>query len=382
MKSKNTCITSPSLELRETAKFTVLERSDSPGNKCGVAKEAHIRPNLPVMDFMELVRSSKEGDSHTFWSHLEQHGYVYITLPCLSLPAKIIKDLEQTIETDFFPPCTELQSHHQQDQQVNVAGLKSGDFPYVSERGVPMYRLGYEHCDSIREAFRVHCGSPDSQPWPCSSSRRKWLRGMCLCRYICDVALHLTLGYTVKTCSTGSGAHSWKTEPEQDDKVSYFAREHGTLPDRKGDYSVMYAMHYFNNNASSHRDLPVLVEDDGVPLNVKSHVNPSLFVLEPYLATVEGLQVRPTESNEWMTVDGPSSHVHDLIQRIQQHKNEDVLPMALFVGRAFAREAEIRCGRTVTPTLHRVVSPRCGQRRTVAIYEQKYEEYFPPPLLD
>jgi hypothetical protein len=171
----------------------------------------------------------------------------------------------------------------------------------------------------------------------------------------------------------------------------------------------MYAMHYFNRNGSNENTARSILYDDGddTPLNVKSHVDPSLFVLEPYLSTVEGLQIRPTNStSEWITVDGISSHVQQLLREKQlRHRHgtlhynskdsstdavlNEVHPMVLFVGRAFAQEAKTRCGRNVSPTLHRVIAPRetdrgteQQRRRIVTIYEQKYEEYFPPPLLD
>jgi hypothetical protein len=53
---------------------------------------------------------------------------------------------------------------------------------------------------------------------------------------------------------------------------------------------------------------------------------------------------------------------------------EDHEVLLLFVGKALA----VACG--MEPTLHRVVSAN-RPRRTV-IYEQKYEEFFPPPRLD
>jgi len=433
------------LQLRTTNKFTVIERKDDNAVKmlsmnfskdgssssaesreeaekwCVFSSErkstsmTHPTSDFPIMEFMELIDSRNQAvSSQKLWCYLEKFGFAVLAAPSSSEAAQIVRRLQDTMEEDFFPGV--------EGEQINCAGLSSGDFPYISERGVPMYRLGYEYCDDgIREVYRVHCGSPDSQPWPTSTSqtntsscRQDFLRAMCLCRYICDVALHLTLGYEHSRRRKGSGRPSWKSaEPPPSRRrghdntiVPYYARPYGTLPDRVGDYSVMYAMHYFNSDGTDDTKSRSILfdEDDDTPLNVKSHVDPSLFVLEPYLSKVEGLQIRPTNStSEWITVDGISSHIQQWLREQQvQHRHgvrhnkndsttavDEVHPMVLFIGRAFAQVAKTRCGRNVSPTLHRVISPPCNlvdkqqqRRRIVTIYEQKYEEYFPPPVLD
>jgi hypothetical protein len=410
--SKSSKEGNPSSRVEEEVKERFSEWNRSGSNKTTTNNA------VPVMDFMELMdRRNQRAASNMLWSYLEKFGYVILTVPSSSTVAKILHRLQETIEQDFFPRGGE------EEGQINCAGLLRGDYPYISERGVPMYRLGYECCDDgVREVYRVHCGRPDSQPWPTkkASSRYDFLRGMCLCRYICDVALELTLGYDNIGHRKGSGRQSWKLEGKEptrrrgvDTALPYYAKPYGTLPDRKGDYSVMYAMHYFNNNCkesshnASNESTLYFDDDDDVPLNVKSHVDPSLFVLEPYLSKVEGLQIRPAYSTkEWITVDGISSNVQQLVkQQLQDQEHgggtsskqdgdyitdESVHTMVLFVGRAFAQIAKTRCGKIVSPTLHRVIAPNstpCSrnskQRRRIAtIYEQKYEEYFPPPLLD
>ena len=298
----------PPLHIRKTNKFSVLERNNDETSSSVLRitqNDEEVGAELvntmpPIMDFADLVdANNQELASKTLWSHLEKHGYIILTVSRSSLVARIIQNLQETIENDFFPAQSVVP---EQQQQVNCGGLKSGDYPYISERGVPMYRLGYEHCDCIREAYRVHCGSPDSQPWPSrsthtaasppcsSSSRQEFLRCMCVCRYICDVALKLTLGYdTIKARRIGSGVKSWKSMP---------------LPSGNGIRNA-------NNDCSNHTVVPY-----------------------------------------------------------------------------YARPAETKCGRIVSPTQHRVIAPNGsknatdGRRRIVTIYEQKYEEYFPPPLLD
>jgi hypothetical protein len=126
------------------------------------------------------------------------------------------------------------------------------------------------------------------------------------------------------------------------------------LQQRDGDFSVLYAMHYFNQNTDSQ-------------IAVKSHVDPSLLVLEPFLCPyTTGLQVWDRQKQCWMDCDGPTSPTFQLMQE------KEVL--LLFAGKALATHAALE------PTLHRVVTGH-RPRRTV-IYEQKYEEFFPPPSFD
>jgi hypothetical protein len=120
-------------------------------------------------------------------------------------------------------------------------------------------------------------------------------------------------------------------------------------------------MHYFNNGTYAEED------GEGATVAVRPHVDPSLLVLEPFLCQeTTGLQVWDRKRSRWLDCDGPESPV--------AHLWEDNEVLLLFVGKALAT----RC--RIDPTLHRVVS---GDRpRRTVIYEQKYEEFFPPPSLD
>ena len=365
------------LILRSTDKFSIIETSDIAQEKRAINQttaEDCVTSDLPVLSLNRLFTISKSStianEENILWNYLERYGFVILTVQESSACGKILRDLKNAVENHFFPPSI--------PPKINNGQLNSGATVYISERGVPMYHLGYELCDDIREAFRVTGGSIDSQPWPKNddldnevlSPREFWVRGMCLCRYVCDIALRVTLGYDpIKVRrSPGSNSSCWKTH-------DYCKREEGRLPDRPGDYSVMYAMHYFNND-NAMQNLVVDDQDDGTLVNVKTHVDPSLFVLEPYLADVEGLQVKATDSTTWMTVDGKDSIIRKSIPK-------DTCAMVLFVGKAFSHQAYERFRRKVCPTKHRVVAPaQPGQRRVVMIYEQKYEEYFPPPIMD
>ena len=364
------------LRLLQTHKFSVIELvsddyDDTELKKfsLGCKKKKSIT-NLPTMDLSVLLSARPSGKtsssvrekvSKELWDYIEKYGFLVLSVPRHSSAGRVIEEMKQSLHKDLFPD-----SDHG-DTMRNKGDLKSGSL-YISERGVPMWRVGYEECDAIREAFRVHAGSPDSQPWKNSEVRSKWIRGMFLCRDICDVALNLTLGYNPRI-RYGSGLKSW-----------YKVNSIEEVIDRDEDYSVFYAMNYFNDeNSQTLRERDEIIGTDNELLNVKEHVDPSLFVLEPFLADVEGLQVQATGSNDWITCDGQSSPILDVVSL-----EDDNLAMVLFIGRAFARKA-CEMGKTkVQPTMHRVIATKSGlnkQRRTV-IYEQKYGEYFPDPTLD
>lgn len=345
------------------------------------------------------INANKNTTSEILWKHLEEHGFVVLTVPKKSSAGDVIRVMQETLHNDLFPittTTTTASNKCNNGTNKNAANLQSGSI-YISERGVPMWKVGYEECDAIREAFRVHAGSPDAQPWPNHIVRRNWLAGMCLCRHVCDAALGLTLQYNSKSRHLhrpGSGVCSWRKsmnnnfDKDANQKLkrqSYHELPEGELPDRSGDYSVFYSMHYFNDEESRMARFGGQVTgSDDVRLNVKEHVDPSLFVLEPFLAEKEGLQVFNPVNKEWLTCDGPTSPIHDVVN------TDDEIAMVLFVGRAFAEQSVSR-GRNVQATLHRVVAGKDGiggsdiyghsHRRTV-IYEQKYEEYFPEAALD
>ena len=231
--------------------------------------------------------------------------------------------------------------------------LPTSDLVYLSEKSVPMWKLGYEKSeDGIREFFRIHGACVDDQPWPSALSfRETWLRGLALCRHVCDEALHLCIDSVPSRVRPSSGSKAWAS-------TKYSQTPFGQVSDRKGDFSVLYGMHYFNET-----DLGQASDDDNAIIALKQHVDPSLCVLEPFLAAnCPGLQVLDQATNQWIDCDGPNSPV-------ASHITDKEELMCLFVGRAFCKHRP-----EVQPTLHRVVSS--NQSRRSIIYEQKYEEYF------
>jgi hypothetical protein len=224
--------------------------------------------------------------------------------------------------------------------------LKQSSHLYVSEKNLPMYYLGYELAeDGMRESFRISASQPDHVDYPSLEARRAWLKGLGLCRQLTDNLLDILS--EKKGCGRPSqGIQWWKSDANLPDE----------LADREGDFSVFYAMHYFNkdclqldgvnnsqdSNQSSHSDKLVL----------KAHVDPSLLVIEPFVSTENrGLQVWDAACKAWLDVDG-----RDL-----------GFCMPVMVGQAVGLPA----------TLHRVVQG--GKPRSTVLYEQKYAEYYPTP---
>ena len=325
------------IQLDLTCKFTVLSVvSDD---------------SLPVMNLSDLLLhtvTTRDQVQDVLLRLLRSYGHVILKVKKSSKAAQVVDQMRQSLYTDFFPSSTNRNSQNLQQGEV-----------YISEKGVPMWKTGYEQCDDIREAFRVNCGAVDDQPWPTTQSRQTWLRGMALCRHICDVCLDLIVGYNAKD-RPYSGGYSWT-------KLDYSHRDQ--IANRPGDFSVLYAMHYFNDEASHFaRQSGDVTGIDDTTINVKEHVDPSLFVLEPFLANTEGLQVYCQNKNQWITCDGPKSPIHSVLAN-------DETAMVLFLGKALAANTH-----GISPTLHRVIATT-NKRRTM-IYEQKYQEFFPAPVLD
>jgi hypothetical protein len=336
--------------------------------------------SLPIMNVSDLLlhkeRQISKQVHQSLLQALQKHGYIFLQFSSNSAPGLVIDAMRQAMETQLFPNST-----------PHSALLPTSDVIYISERGVPMWKLGYERSeDGIREFFRIHGGCVDDQPWPDinidttmdnNSFRSTWLQGLALCRHVCDEALELLLPPPMdqkqpatpnpNNIRPSKGKSTWLSPSK------YSQTPIGKIPDRAGDFSVLYAMHYFNQ---THLDL----EDDdddkknsndhgsnnnnnsnnnnSLKINVKEHVDPSLLVLEPFLCPHErGLQVFDAFVKEWIDCDGPLSPVHG--QTV----------MCLFAGKAFCRHVP-----SVQPTLHRVVAST-GSRRSI-VYEQKYEEYW------
>ena len=427
------------LRLVRTKWFSVLARTDGDDDDDDTCSGPQHHPipttssvrvvvnqqDVPTIELAELLlhqhRQSTEQVQRNLNQYLKEFGFCFLTSPkngsssssSSNRASRLIQELRASLSSDFFPTTPSSSSTTAAVKgatitttTTNAAQLQTSDEVYVSERGVPMYRLGYELCeDGVREVFRVAAGNPDAVEWPVSSTLTKnsdvdaaatgrsaapvdssslstrtlWLHSLGLMRHICDTALDLLLRTpSHHNCNKKQQPSLWWSEHgskrQYSGSATWYVRRSADrrrrirpfpppppLRVRRGDHSVLYGMHYFNTD-----DVGTCCVSEGIA--VKAHVDPSLLVLEPFLCQdTTGLQVWDRHQLCWMDCDGPQSPVAHLWD------TQEVL--LLFVGKALSAVAT-----SLEPTLHRVVT---GNRpRWTVIYEQKYEELFPPPILD
>ena len=306
-----------------------------------------------------------------------EHGAFLITCPTESKPGQILTNLWSHIKGEQLFPT------HAERMTSNMI--------YVSERDVPMYRLGYERTeDQIREIVRLAGGlDPDEVKFVSREQRTLFLQSMALLRHLTDAVLDLVLKHCenmtgtlgdngMSNQSTPPGvvrrrkrpysyASSWSPKSTANGttkhQAAYFELPPGSIRDRSGDFSVFYAMHYFNETAlpPSDEKSPTLQQpDDTTPIAVKAHVDPSLCVVEPFIWPFSrGLQL--WHKGKWLECDGPNSPL------LPDEPNQ--CQLLLFAGKALQMAAGLP-----SATVHRVVQGHCP-RKTV-IYEQKYAEFF------
>ncbi len=308
-------------------------------------------------------------------SHLTEHGYFILTYPpATSLQSGADNKLLSTIH-DITSSLSELFTSSASPWPPRACSTLGS--VYFNEKDVPMYKLGYDDGtggvsgndrDEIREYFRVAsqnagtCGSVGDMG---DGARDAVVRGLNLSRYITDVILSTTLGVKL-TARHGNAASSF-TSPSP------------SVKERAGDYSLLYAMNYYNSPESIEwAKGEEMYGSDGRLLVLKEHVDPSLVVLEPIISRgVGGLEVFDAGAKEWILVDGGHSAVHDVVEGIEGVGGKG---MVVFVGKAFAScySEKGDDGAPVEATLHRCVAPRSeevGVNRRAIIFEQKYAEF-------
>ncbi len=235
----------------------------------------------------------------------------------------ILRDDLGSISKTYRACAKELKAFFADKDGVKEACTAAGD-PYFDERGLPMWFPGYERCGLMREAYRIHAGRPDRQPWPSHTFRDAFLDLQHKLREICDAALVATVPpYT-------SAPPSWIEDG--------------------GDLSVCYALHY--PNVGSGNPPSSISESD---MNVGEHRDPSLMVIEPCCG-VPGLEIQDHRSKKWIPVESVCQEGTDLV---------------LFCGRGM----ESATGGWVSATTHRV--RQGSQKRVCFIFEQKYRMFFP-----
>lgn len=346
-----------------TARFSVL----NPLQEVTENKNMNPKslPKLPKLDLVDLLLHEERDKTKLIQNYLRQalqeRGFCLLTCSTNSQPGRVVENLKESLRTDLFPA---------NGSTTNAGRLPTSDTVYVSEKGVPMYKLGYELAeDGVREFYRMAAPNDDDdyQSLPDDAYHQLWRQGMGLCRHVTDTALDLLTrdipNAPERRKRPESGAASWNGPVPIDPRA------------RPGDYSVLYAMHYFNDTDEKGTQVPA----DGIALG--AHVDPSLLVMEPFLSPdSRGLQVWDRVSNDWMDCDGPDSpclHLttdSDTSERQGHNHPQQQVVSLLFGGKALAAHTGIEA------TLHRVVTG--SRNRRAVIYEQKYEEFFPPPIMD
>jgi hypothetical protein len=207
------------LQLQMTARFSVLD-----------AKNADLKSQYPRIDLEDLLlhgqRQATQQVTKQLWDAFQTYGFCLLSTQ--GCPAGVVSYLYHSLHEKVFPVS---------NNEKNVAGLKlkQSTTVYLSEKNVPLYRLGYELCsDGVREAFRIATGDPDETPWLDSDMRRTWLRTTGLMRDITDTALDLLLLHqeskgsktTTRHKRPFSGRKTW-LEPD------FFTQN--PLPERRGE---------------------------------------------------------------------------------------------------------------------------------------------------
>ena len=210
------------LHLAPTKRFAVISRSDAPV------------PRIPL---------AAAATAHGL-QLLKKHGYFVAT----EIGAALENDVA-TIEAEldrFFAKSTE-----RKEKCVGTV--------YANERGLPMFRRGYERQENIRECFRVPV-QEEGQPWPSSQTKVCWRRVIKRFQALADALLDLA------------------------------APGH----DKGEDFSLAYCFRYGENDGGANGG-----SDNTL---VGEHADVSLVVVEP-VSRVAGLEVYDLCLKRWVCVE-------------------------------------------------------------------------------
>ena len=210
-------------------------------------------PRLPLED----------GASEQALQLLKRHGYFVATHIGEALEADVA-----SIETElnnFFAKSTE--------RKERCMGTV-----YANERGLPMFRRGYERQQNVRECFRVPVNE-EGQPWPSSQTKVCWRRVITRFQALADALLDLA------------------------------APGH----DKGEDFSLAYCFRYGVEDGGAHGG-----SDNTL---VGEHADVSLVVVEP-VSRVAGLEVFDIHEKRWVCVEAVCIPGKELV---------------VFVGKALSR---------------------------------------------
>jgi hypothetical protein len=229
------------LHLAPTAKYAVIARSDA------------TVPRLPL-----AAAATEQG-----LTLLRRHGYFVATHIGDALAADV-----QTIESEldrFF-----AKAPARKEKCVGTV--------YANERGLPMFRRGYERQKNVRECFRVPVNEA-GQPWPSSQTKVCWRRVIKRFQAVADALLEAVVP-----------GH-----------------------ERGEDFSLAYCFRYGEDDGGANGG-------SGDTL-VGEHADVSLVVVEP-VSRVPGLEVFDIHTKRWVCVESVCIPGKELV---------------VFVGRALSR---------------------------------------------
>ena len=229
------------LQLAPTKRYAVIARSDA------------TVPRLPLED----AASTKA------LQLLKRHGYFVATEIGAALENDVAS-IEAELE-NFFAKAPERKE-------------KCMGTVYANERGLPMFRRGYERQKNVRECFRVPVNE-EGQPWPSSQTKVCWRRVIRRFQALSDALLEAVVP-----------GH-----------------------ERGEDFSLAYCFRYGEDDGGANGGADHTL--------VGEHADVSLVVVEP-VARVPGLEVFDIHTKRWVCVEAVCVPGRELV---------------VFVGRALSR---------------------------------------------
>ena len=229
------------LRLAPTKRFAVIEKSDATVPRIPLAAAATARG-------IQL---------------LKKHGYFVAT------------EIGAALENDVASIETELENFFAKAPERKEKCMGT---VYANERGLPMFRRGYERQEHVRECFRVPV-KEEGQPWPSSQTKVCWRRVITRFQAVADALLEAV------------------------------APGH----ERGEDFSLAYCFRYGEDDGGANGGA-----DDTL---VGEHADVSLVVVEP-VSRVAGLEVYDLCLKRWVCVESVCIPGRELV---------------VFVGRALSR---------------------------------------------
>ena len=260
------------LHLQPTKRYAVIARSDA------------TVPRLPLED----------AASTRALGLLKRHGYFVATHIGDALEADV-----QTIESEldrFFAKSTE-----RKEKCVGTV--------YANERGLPMFRRGYERQQNVRECFRVPVNE-EGQPWPSPQAKACWRRVVDRFRSLSDALLDLA------------------------------APGH----DKGEDFSLAYCFRYGVDDGGANGG-----SDNTL---VGEHADVSLVVVEP-VSRVAGLEVYDLYTKRWVCVEAVCAPGRELV---------------VFVGKALSRTSGLPALRHRVVKSHRARTSFLFEQKYAAFF--------------